>query len=80
MLTLHAAKGLEWDHVYLPSLVEGVLPAAQARTPDAIAEERRLLYVGITRARTRLQMSWWRRRGPGAPERRRSKFLADLAD
>ncbi len=78
VLTLHAAKGLEWEKVYLPSLVDGVMPAAQAKTPEAVAEERRLLYVGITRARTQLQLSWWTRRGPGAPDRQRSGFLADL--
>ena len=78
VLTLHAAKGLEWESVYLPSLVDGVMPAAQAKTPEAVAEERRLLYVGITRARTRLHLSWWTRRGPGAPDRQRSSFLADL--
>ena len=78
VLTLHAAKGLEWETVYLPALVDGVVPSAQAKTPEAVAEERRLLYVGITRARTKLQLSWWSRRGPGAPDRRRSEFLADL--
>jgi DNA helicase-2/ATP-dependent DNA helicase PcrA len=58
LLTLHRAKGLEFDAVFLPRLEEKELPSKLARTGVAIAEERRLLYVGITRARRWLQISW----------------------
>jgi DNA helicase II / ATP-dependent DNA helicase PcrA len=70
LLTYHRAKGLEFDAVFLPRLEEKELPARQARTPDDVAEERRLLYVGITRARRHLFLS----RGGGKP----SRFLAEL--
>jgi DNA helicase-2/ATP-dependent DNA helicase PcrA len=56
--TMHAAKGLEWTAVLIPSLVEGVMPIVHARTPEAIEEERRLLYVAVTRAREHLALSW----------------------
>ena len=57
LLTYHRAKGLEWDAVYLPALDEGVLPIRQAKEDEEVAEERRLLYVGITRARRFLALS-----------------------
>ncbi len=81
LLTYHRAKGLEWDAVYLPSLEEGFLPVRQAKDDaEVLAEERRLLYVGITRARLQLAMSWAERRETrGKPGRREvSRFLLDL--
>jgi DNA helicase-2/ATP-dependent DNA helicase PcrA len=77
--SLHAAKGLEWDAVFLPALVDGILPIVYARTPDAVEEERRLLYVGLTRARSRLLLSWSLARSPDAKRPRRpSPFLGPL--
>ncbi len=75
--TLHAAKGLEWDSVHLVGLSDGLLPIVHARGLAAIDEERRLFYVGITRARRRLSLSW-ARRGARGPERRPSRFLEEL--
>ena len=51
MASLHAAKGLEWDVVFLVGCSDGYLPITMAEGPDAIEEERRLMYVGLTRAR-----------------------------
>jgi DNA helicase-2/ATP-dependent DNA helicase PcrA len=81
LLTYHRAKGLEWDAVFLPMLEEGSLPIRQALDDDAaLAEERRLLYVGITRARAHLALSWAQRRETRGREGRReqSRFLLDL--
>ena len=82
LLTYHRAKGLEWDAVFLPMLEEGSLPIRQALDDDeALAEERRLLYVGITRARVHLALSWAERRETRGREGRRqpSRFLLDSA-
>ncbi|MGN6427065.1 ATP-dependent helicase [uncultured Leifsonia sp.] len=81
LATLHAAKGLEWDSVHLIGLSEGLVPISYATGFEQIDEERRLLYVGITRARKRLRLSWSRRGNqPGRPSARQpSRFLAELA-
>ena len=80
--TLHRAKGLEWDAVFLPMLEEGGLPIRQSLDdPAALAEERRLLYVGITRARRHLILSWAaiRTTAKGRPTPAKpSRFLAQL--
>jgi DNA helicase II / ATP-dependent DNA helicase PcrA len=64
LLTLHRAKGLEFDAVFLVALEEGLLPISHAKTDEEVEDERRLLYVGVTRARRHLWLSWARRR-PG---------------
>jgi len=70
LLTLHRAKGLEFDAVFLPRVEEKELPCKQAmRVPGQVAEERRLLYVGITRAKRHLALTW-----AGKP----SRFLLEL--
>jgi DNA helicase II / ATP-dependent DNA helicase PcrA len=79
LATLHAAKGLEWDAVFLAGLQDGTMPITYATTPEAIEEERRLLYVGVTRARQHLTLSWSLARNPGGQARRKpSRFLAGL--
>jgi DNA helicase-2/ATP-dependent DNA helicase PcrA len=80
LASLHSAKGLEWDAVFLVGLVEGMLPVGYARTDEQVEEERRLLYVGITRAREWLWLSWPAARAPGGRPRRPSRFLPVLRD
>jgi DNA helicase-2/ATP-dependent DNA helicase PcrA len=76
LATLHAAKGLEWDHVYLVGVSEGLLPISYAQTFEAVDEERRLAYVGVTRAARTLSVSW--SRGRGRSERMPSRFLREI--
>ena len=65
LASLHAAKGLEWDAVFVVGVTEGMLPITYAETPEQVEEERRLLYVGVTRARQQLSISWALARAPG---------------
>lgn len=79
LASLHAAKGLEWDAVFLVGLSEGLMPISFADTPESVDEERRLLYVGITRAREHLNLSWSTARTPGGRANRKpSRFLDGL--
>ena len=79
LASLHSAKGLEWDAVFLVGLSEGLMPISFADTPEAVDEERRLLYVGITRAREHLNLSWSTARTPGGRANRKpSRFLDGL--
>ncbi|MEU0944875.1 ATP-dependent DNA helicase UvrD2 [Streptomyces canus] len=79
LASLHSAKGLEWDAVFLVGVAEGMMPITYAKTDEQIEEERRLLYVGVTRARERLHVSWSLSRSPGGrPNRRPSRFLDGL--
>lgn len=76
LTTMHAAKGLEWDAVFIIGCSEGLLPVKMAETPEAVEEERRLLYVGITRAREHLHLSFARaRKEGGRATRKRTRFL-----
>lgn len=84
LASLHAAKGLEWDAVFLVGLADGTLPISHALShgPDseAVEEERRLLYVGVTRARVHLSLSWALSRSAGGRQSRKpSRFLNGIA-
>jgi DNA helicase-2/ATP-dependent DNA helicase PcrA len=80
LATMHAAKGLEWSCVHVVGLADGTMPLIHATTQEQIDEERRLLYVAITRARDELDLSWSRARSAGArASREPSRFLYELA-
>jgi DNA helicase-2/ATP-dependent DNA helicase PcrA len=80
LASLHAAKGLEWEVVFLAGLSDGTLPIVYAQSDDAIEEERRLLYVGATRARDLLCLSWALARSADArPVRKRSRFIEEIS-
>ncbi|MGV0747821.1 ATP-dependent DNA helicase UvrD2 [Mycolicibacter minnesotensis] len=84
LASLHAAKGLEWDAVFLVGLADGTLPISHALAhgadSEAVEEERRLLYVGVTRARIHLTLSWALARAPGGRAGRKpSRFLSGIA-
>jgi len=79
LASLHAAKGLEWDAVFLAGLTDGMLPIVYAQTDDAIEEERRLLYVGVTRARDLVCLSWaLARSADGRRSRKPSRFVEEI--
>ena len=77
--TIHAAKGLEWSHVFIVGVTEGYLPIAYAGTAAEIAEEKRLFYVAITRAKRKLSISWSKRDNNSGRQREPSRFLSLVA-
>jgi DNA helicase-2/ATP-dependent DNA helicase PcrA len=82
LATIHAAKGLEWPVVFLVGVEQGLLPIGHATSPETRSEERRLLYVAVTRAERELHLSWAERRtfGSGTMSRSPSPWLADVED
>lgn len=80
LATFHAAKGLEWPVVHLAGMEDGFAPITHAREPEALTEERRLVYVAITRAQRRLRLSWAESRTFGAMSvaRRPSPYLRQV--
>ncbi|WP_040438055.1 ATP-dependent DNA helicase UvrD2 [Aestuariimicrobium kwangyangense] len=79
LATIHSAKGLEWDAVAVTGVHEGSLPFVLATTDEQLAEEQRLLYVAVTRARFHLRVSWSRSSTQGRGSRNPSRFLGSLA-
>ena len=77
--TIHAAKGLEWSQVFIVGATEGYLPIGYATTPAEVAEEKRLFYVAVTRAKKKLSISWSKRDSNSGRDREPSRFLDVLA-
>ena len=77
VMTIHTAKGLEFDTVFVPGLVEGQFPSSRLRNEDEYEEERRLLYVAMTRAKNMLYLSTYRKKD-GRFGARPSAFLSDI--
>jgi DNA helicase-2/ATP-dependent DNA helicase PcrA len=78
LATLHSAKGLEWDSVHIAGVSEGLLPITYAKGLEAVDEERRLFYVGVTRARKRLSLSWAAEGSHRGQQRQASRFLSEI--
>jgi len=78
LASVHSAKGLEWDSVHVIGLSEGLFPISYAQTLDAVSEERRLLYVAITRARKKLSLSWAQQATGRQTQRERSRFVSEI--
>ena len=76
--TIHAAKGLEWQIVHMIGLTEGYLPISYAQTEPEIREERRLMYVGITRAKREITLTWAKRDVTSTRDREPSRFFNQL--
>jgi DNA helicase-2/ATP-dependent DNA helicase PcrA len=76
--TVHSAKGREWPVVFMVGLTEGMFPISYATTEESLDEERRLFYVGITRAKSRLYLSMAERQRPDQSPRQPSRFLQAL--
>jgi DNA helicase-2/ATP-dependent DNA helicase PcrA len=80
LASIHSAKGLEWRAVFLAGMSEGLMPISLADTPELVAEERRLLYVGLTRAREYLEVSFAKSKTGGRGGRKPSRFLGARFD
>jgi len=79
LASIHSAKGLEWREVFLIGCSDGLIPLQHAETAEQLEEERRLLYVAVTRAEHALHLSWARARQPGGRATRQiSRFLLRL--
>jgi DNA helicase-2/ATP-dependent DNA helicase PcrA len=78
LATLHSAKGLEWESVHIAGVSEGLLPITYAQDREAVDEERRLFYVGVTRARRTLSLTWSAEGMHRGQTRQASRFLTEL--
>jgi superfamily I DNA/RNA helicase len=78
LATIHATKGLEWNNVFIMGASDGFLPYVQADSDEEIAEELRLFYVAVTRAKEKLFITWSRSRDSGGRDRIKSRFLSKL--